>query len=185
MSRRRLDLGALRVLSLAAVRACVLVSRPTGAGTFSSVEPARVSAGTFYAGASLHVRGSIGERSQVAIRVKGPLEHHTFNRRGKIGGVIWGGVEHVTFRQAPSLYAVYTSAALAVVARPAVRAQLELGYETLAGRMEVEGATADRQQMIEHFVRLKEGEGLYRLAPGAVQLADAVGGRRARAYLSV
>lgn len=179
MSGGRDDHGMLRLSGLAVVLACALVPRAAGGGTFSSVEPARIAAGTFYHGATLDVRGSIGERSQVAIRVMGPSEHHTFNRRGKIGGIIWGGIEHVTFRHAPSFYAIYTSAALAVVARPAVRAQLHLGYETLEAPMEVEGTQASKREMIEQFVRLKEGEGLYHLAPGAVRLADAEGGRRA------
>jgi pyruvate,water dikinase len=178
MSSRRYDLGALQLASLAVMLACALVPRAGGAGTFASVEPTRVSAGTFYDGANLEVRGSVGERSQVAIRVMGPSEHHTFNRRGKIGGIIWGGIEHVTFRHAPSLYAVYTSAALPVVAPPAVRTRLRLGYETLEAHMEVEGTQADKQEMIQQFVRLKEGEGLYWVIPGAVQLEDARNGRR-------
>ncbi len=57
--------------------------------------------------------------SQVVIRIKGASEHHVFNRRGKIGGIIWGGIEHVTFRNAPSFYAVYTSASLEAAAGPA------------------------------------------------------------------
>ena len=178
MCRRQHVLGALRLSSLAVILACSLVPRPGGAETFSSVEPVRISAGTFYGGATLDVRGSIGERSQVAIRVMGPSEHHPFNRRGKIGGIIWGGIEHVTFRDAPSLYAVYTSAALAVVAPPAVRAQLQLGYETLEAHIQVEGTQADKGLMIDQFVRLKEGEGLYRVMPGAAQLEDARNGRR-------
>jgi pyruvate,water dikinase len=148
-------------------------------GTFSTVEPSRVEAGSFYRGATLRISGTIGERSQVAVRVTGASEHHTFNRRGKIGGVIWGGIEHLTFRHAPSVYAVYTSAALATVAGPRLRDQLRLGYEGLAARMDVEGTRADRREMISHFFRLKESEGLYRLAPGAVRLADAERGRRA------
>jgi pyruvate,water dikinase len=178
MSSGRLDPGGLRFLSLVLVLACVSLPHAARGGTFSSVTPERIAAGTFYAGATLDVRGSIGERSQVAIRVLGPSEHHTFNRRGKIGGIIWGGIEHVTFRHAPSFYGVYTSAALAVVARPAVRTQLSLGYETLEARMQVEGTLANKREMIEQFVRLKAGEGLYHLAPGAVHLGDAEGGRR-------
>ena len=125
------------------------------------------------------VRGTVDEHSQVAIRVTGPPEHHTFNRRGKIAGVVWGGIEHVTFERAPSLYAVYTSAALNAVARPAVRSRLMLGYETLEAQMGVRGTSVDKMQMIEQFVRLKESEGLYRVAPGAMPRADAEGGRRA------
>ncbi len=160
--------------------ALVLAAGPGAASAaFSTVEPARIEAGSFYRGATLHVRGTVGERSQVAIRVMGASEHHTFNRRGKIGGVIWGGVEHVTYRHAPSLYAVYTSGALAALAGPELRDRLRLGYESVAARMEVEGTRVEKAEMISHFLHLKESEGLYRLAPGAVKLADAEGGRRA------
>jgi len=179
MPGQRRGLGALRLPGLWAALAVSLASCTAAASsTFSSVEPVRVLAGSFYAGATLHVRGSIDERSQVAIRVMGPLEHHPFNRRGKIAGIIWGGIEHVTFKHAPSLYAVYTSAALAAMAPPSVRDRLQLDYQALAARMEVLGTQVDKGEMIEQFVRLKESEGLYRLAPGAVRLADAERGRR-------
>jgi pyruvate,water dikinase len=179
MSGRPRDQGRRRLARVGAALACALLPRVAPASeAFSSVEPKRVLAGSWYAGATLRVRGSIDERSHVAVRVTGPPEHHSFNRRGKIGGIIWGGMEHVTFEHAPSLYAVYTSAALGVVARPAVRARLELGYETLEARMEVRGTGVDKGEMVEQFVRLKESEGLYRLAPGAVPLADAERGRR-------
>jgi pyruvate, water dikinase len=174
----RRGLGALRLAGAWAALAVSLGSSAEASGTFSSVEPAHIMAGSFYAGATLHVRGSIDERSQVAIRVMGPLEHHSFNRRGKIAGIIWGGIEHVTFHHAPSLYAVYTSAALTALAPPPVRDRLQLGYQALAAQMEVLGTGVDKGAMIEQFVRLKESEGLYRLAPGAVRLADAERGRR-------
>jgi len=178
MPGRRHDLGGLRLPGMAVALACALVPGAAAPGSFSSIEPGRISAGSFYDGATLHVRGSIDERSQVAVRVTGPPEHHSFNRRGRIAGVIWGGVEHVSFEHAPSMYAVYTSAALPVVAPSAVRSRLHLGYETLEARMEVKGTSVGKMQMIEQFVRLKESEGLYRVAPGAISLADAEGGRR-------
>jgi pyruvate,water dikinase len=144
----------------------------------ASVEPKRILAGTSYAGASLRIQGSVGEHSHVAIRVTGPPEHRVFNRRAKIGGFIWGGVEHVAFHHAPSLYAVFTSAALFSMADQQERKHLRLGYETLEAGMEVEGASAVKNLMIEQFVRLKEREGLYRVEPGAVHLTDRVDGRR-------
>ena len=178
MSRRPGRLGASRLLVLAAVLSPAPAWSAPAPAPFATVAPTHISAGSFYDGATLLVRGSVAEHAQVAIRLMGPPEHHVFNRRGKIAGLIWGGVEHVTFEHAPSLYAVYTSAALGVVARPAVRNQLHLGYETLEPRMEVRGTSIDKMQMIEQFVRLKQSEGLYRVAPGAVALADAEGGRR-------
>lgn len=178
MPGRRNNRGGLRLSCMVVALAWALVPGKAASATFSSVEPARVEAGSWYSGATLHVRGSVDERSQVAIRVTGPDEHRPFNRRAKIGGLIWGGIEHVSFEHAPSLYALYTSAALGAVARPAVRDRLLLGYEALAARMDVRAVHADRREMIEQLVRLKEGEGLYRLAPGAVHLADAQRGRR-------
>jgi pyruvate,water dikinase len=177
MSSRALESGGLGLAILAAA-ACLVWPRPAAGGDLFSVEPDRVSAGTFYSGVTLHVRGRIGERSQVAIRVMGPLEHHTFNRRGKIWGLIWGGVEHVTFHNAPSLYAVYTATALPALAPSPVRARLRLGYDTLEAGMEVAGTEVDKHEMLDSFLRLKEREGLYRLAPGAVHLAEAENGER-------
>jgi pyruvate,water dikinase len=177
ISSRRLPFDILW-LGLAALFACALVRGAEGSDGFSLVEPTSIYAGAFYNGATLNVSGTINEDSQVAIRVTGPLEHHTFNRRGKIGGMIWGGIEHVTFLNTPSLYAVYTSAALAATADPTTRAELRLGYDTLEAHMVVGPTRSNKLDLINNFVRLKESEGLYRIAPGAVHLGDAENGRR-------
>jgi pyruvate,water dikinase len=179
MNRRKTRLRPLEIVSLAVGLAWVLTIPFAHAGNFFSVDPSRISAGMFYDGATLHVRGSVGEDSQVVIRIKGASEHHVFNRRGKIGGIVWGGIEHVTFRHAPSFYAVYTSAALATTATPALRAQLQLGYDPLEAQMDVEGTKVDKHVMISHFVAFKESEGLYRIVPGAVHLEDPERGLRA------
>jgi pyruvate,water dikinase len=161
-----------------AIFVMVLVSHLAHAGTFSSVEPVRIAAGIFYNGATLHIHGSVGKDSQAAVRIKGPPEHHVFNRRGKIGGLVWGGIEHVTFHNAPTFYAVYTSSSLAATTTPALRTQLQLGYEPVEAQMGVEGTKVDRRLMLSHFVDFKEREGLYRIVPGAVHLADQEQGRR-------
>ncbi len=179
MAGRRPHLYELQIRSVLAGLVFVLVSTIVQADTFSTVEPGRISAGLFYSGATLHARGSVGEGSQVVIRIRGASEHHVFNRRGKIGGVMWAGIEHVTFRNAPSFYGVYSSASLAAIASPDVRARLQLGYDPLEMQMDVGGTRADKHLMLSHFVRLKESEGLYRVAPGAVILSDSQGGRRA------
>ena len=164
--------------AIAAVFVFAVVSHLAYAGSFSTVEPTRIAAGTFYNGATLRIGGSAGKDSQIAVRIKGPPEHHVFNRRGKIAGLIWGGIEHVTFHNAPTFYAVYTSSSLATIATPAVRAQLQLGYEPIEAQMEVEGTKVDRDLMLRHFVDFKEREGLYRIVAGAVHLADQEQGRR-------
>ncbi len=181
MRRAPTSLGLLRPAGALLAAAALAVPRPSaGEGdALSRVEPSRIEAGSWYAGATLHVQGSVGERSQVAIRVVGPGEHHTFNRRGKIAGLIWGGVEHVSFEHAPSLYAVYTSAALGSLAPPEVRERLGLGYEALEREVRVHASGGSAKELVAQFVLLKTSEGLYRMAPGAVHLEDARLGRRA------
>jgi pyruvate,water dikinase len=185
MSRQTRGLGGSLAAAGLLLAGALAPARAVALDPFSTVEPKVVEAGSWYDGATLRIGGSVGESSQVAIRVTGPLEHHAFNRRGKLAGIIWGGVEHVSFEHAPSLYAVFTSAALGATAPPSLREQLRLGYETLAAHMEVRRSDARhadgelKRELIGQLVRLKESEGLYRVAPGAVRLADAVDGRRA------
>ncbi len=179
MSRRQTSLRRIGVVITAIVFVCAMAFRAAHGSTFSTVEPTSISAGMFYHGATLRISGSIGEDSQVVIRIKGASEHHVFNRRGKIGGIIWGGVEHVTFRNAPSFYAIYSSTSLEVAAAPDERSRLQLGYGPLEAQMDVEGTKADKHLMIGHFVQFKESEGLYRVVPGGVHLADPEGSKRA------
>jgi pyruvate, water dikinase len=172
--------GAPRLVLAVALALGSAPGRAAEAGPLASVEPRRLEAGSFYAGGQLRVLGSVDERSNVAIRVTGPPERHAFNRRGKIAGLIWGGIEHVTFENAPSLYAVYTSGALGALAPAAERERLRLGYEALVSHIEVraKSASIDKPEMIRQLVRLKEAEGLYQVAPGAVHLGEGAGGRR-------
>ena len=179
MSRRQTSLRLIGVAITAIFFVCAMACCSAHGATFSVVEPTSISAGMFYHGATLRISGSIGGDSQVVIRIKGASEHHVFNRRGKIGGIIWGGVEHVTFRNAPSFYAIYSSTSLEVAAAPDERSRLQLGYGPLEAQMDVEGTKADKHLMIGHFVHFKESEGLYRVVPGGVHLADPEGSKRA------
>ncbi len=142
------------------------------------VRPDVIAAGTFYHGATIHVQGWADEGSQIVVRVTGPRVDELFNRRARIGGLIWGGVEHVTIRNAPTLYDVSTSAALASAASPALRERLELGFDTLGAGIRLERPRPDARLLVEHFVRLKQREGLYRISPGSVVLGDERDGRR-------
>jgi pyruvate,water dikinase len=178
MSRHREHPHALPRLALTVVLAWSLAPASARADTSLSVQPPRVSAGLFFDGTRLEVRGTAGEFSQLVVRVIGPPDRQIYNRRGKIGGLIWGGVEHVTFRHAPSVYALYTSAALSSVADAAERSRLMLGYEGLAEQVSVEGTKMDRTTVVGYLLHLKEREGLYRVRPGAVQLEDVRSGSR-------
>jgi pyruvate, water dikinase len=166
------------VVGIAGVLAVLWPARAAATDGDTEVRPARVSAGMFFAGTTLSVRGTADEASDVVIRVVGPLDLHTYNRRGKIAGLIWGGVEHVTFSDAPSVYGLYTSAALRSITDPDTRVRLGLGLEALRARIRATPPGPDPPRLADDFVKLKQREGLYRLDPGGVQLEDAHGTRR-------
>ncbi len=170
-------IAAVLSIALAAIPAAA-AARPGDDAAATSVEPSRVEAGTFYRGATLTVRGSAGASSQIVVLALEPSAAQTYNRRGRIAKIIWGGLEHVTFEGAPGVYYLYTSATIASIASPAVRARLGLGYDTLRSRVRVSGTAADAHTMVEQLVRLKEREALYRVESGAVHLEDVGDGRR-------
>ena len=172
--------GSHRRLGALAAAAVGLLAAPAPCRAELSVlvEPEVIAAGTFYHGATIHVQGWADAGSQIVVRVMGPTVDEVFNRRAKIGGVIWGGVEHVTILDAPTLYDVYTSAALASAASPALRDRLRLGFDTLGARIRIERPQPDAPLLVENFIRLKQKEGLYRISLGSILLGDEREGRR-------
>ncbi len=164
--------------ALAIVLAWALAPVPARAETPVSIQPTRVAAGFFFNGATFNLQGTVDAASQVVVRVLGPSDRRVYNRRDKIAGLIWGGVEHVSFRGAPDIYGIYSSAAVSSVADAGLRARLLLGYDALAAQVHVEGATVDGRAVVTHLLRLKEHEHLYWVRPGAVHLDDADRGRR-------
>jgi pyruvate,water dikinase len=173
-----MSLAALRHWLLAAVAvAAALAASPARALTTTTITPRLIAEDASYHGAAIEVRGVVSPGSQVIVRVMGPTADQIFNRRGRIGGLIWGGVEHVTFHDAPSLYALYTSGALPTIAGPALRDKLLLGFDTLAQRVEVEPAHIDPALLFENFIKLKQKEGLYRIQAGGVNVGDQLDGR--------
>lgn len=165
-------------LAFVAVLAVILVPAGAAGDSSLSVLPSRIAAGFFFDGARIEVRGTVHESSQVAVLLLGPPDRQTYNRRAKIAGLIWGGIEHVTFRGAPSVYVLCTSATLGSIADASLRARLLLGYDALAAGVAVKGGTADPRTVAGYLLHLKEHEKLYVVQPGAVHLDDTEAGHR-------
>jgi pyruvate,water dikinase len=136
-----------------------------------------VEAGAFYSGATIHLHGLVHPDSDVLVLLLGGTEPEVFNRRERTW-IIWGGVEHVTVENAPSSYLLITSGALPAVAHPQTRERYHLGLPALTKRIRIHPPRPDADVLIRDFVRLKQREGLYRVAPGGVELSDVRRGRR-------
>ena len=73
-------------LALAVALAGLVLASPARGQDFATVTPTRVEAGAFYAGTTIRIEGQVSDGAHVAIRLLGPSEPQTYNRRGKILG---------------------------------------------------------------------------------------------------
>jgi uncharacterized protein (TIGR02186 family) len=94
----------------------------------------------------------------------GKSEHLEIKKKGKVWGVLWMNVGELSFDRVPAAYLLATSAPLAELAPADELQRLDMGYGALARRT---GADAEA---FGELVKLKEGEGLYRIQEDGVRL---------------
>jgi pyruvate,water dikinase len=166
-----------RLAVAALVGVAVLISEDAVCKGFSEVSPSSLEAGSFYSGAVFGLHGIVHQDSDVLVLLIGRTEPEVFNRRERVW-FIWGGVEHITFEDAPMCYLLLTTGALQAIADPATRERFQLGLPTLTKKLRIHPVRPDADVLIRDFIRLKEREGLYRVEQGGVGLSDIRQGRR-------
>lgn len=137
------------------------------------VEPSEVVAGMFYAGATVHVSAVVPPGAAVALLCRGEEHPLVLNRKGKVLGLIWMNVGEVSFQSVPDVYLLRTSDGAARLAPADVLEELGVGFEALAARS---APGDDQAPHFEELVLLKERDGLWGVAEGAVRLRPAEGG---------
>ncbi len=137
-----------------------------GAPTFT-VEPQQVPIGLFYGGTTIRVQGDLPADLPCAVLLEGPREPLTLKRKGKVWGLLWMNVGEVEFAEVPTVYLLQTSAPLSSLASAGQLAEAGLGYPALARRAGTD-TTAFRE-----LIQLKEKEGFFSVAAGAVSLEPA------------
>ena len=139
-----------------------------------TVEPARIAVTMFYRG-HVHVPpGSRGRRRSPSL-LQGEERHLTLKRKGKVLGMVWMNVGDVSFEAVPDVYLLRTSAPVVDLADPTVLERLGMGFRAL-GRRSRRGAGPD--PLFGELARLKERDGLWDVAEGAVTLEPAGDGGR-------
>ncbi len=107
---------------------------------------------------------------QVAVVVEGPSVPLTVRRKEKRFG-IWVNTDAVGIDRVPSFYAVATSAPIGEVVTQAVDRRLHISIPEAIRGVHSE-AVDDPESFSEAVVRIRERSGLYKVAEGAVNLAD-------------
>lgn len=137
-------------------------SQPAGATGDLMVVPERVEIDLSYNGANIEVGAEVPAGYEAAVRLMSRPERLELKKLGKKAGLLWMGAGTVTFENIPVVYQVLSTAPLAGLGPPALRAQWMLGYESLIPDHDP-GAGLRRD-----LVGLKEHGGLFALREGAL-----------------
>jgi len=136
---------------------------------------------TGFAGTEILVFGALAVSGDVVVAVRGPARPARLFRKSPVLG-IWLNSASLTFPQAPSYYAIATSAPLEQIAAPGERKRLKLGL----GELELQAASPVSPNLLAEWrqalVRNKARAGLYLLEPAEVLL---LGGTLFRASIAL
>ncbi len=130
-----------------------------------------VNIGAFYDGVDIPVTGEIPKGSQAVIRVMGWVKDTTFNKKGKVLGILWMNVGTVTFHHVPNVYMLYISEKDIVQGVKSLNENLErlkLGFGYIKDSLKITPATENKDKLFKEFLKLKQSEGLYSINQGAI-----------------
>lgn len=166
---------ANRILILLALLLLSALPALAAGGADFTVTPSEIAISTFYNGASLHLTGSVPDGCEVVVRFTGAAEEARMKEKGKVLGLLWMNMNTLHFSGVPRVFLMATSAPLDALGP----AGAELGLDGLAAGVGIEPASADRALLLPELLKLKQGEGLYRVDDSSVRLGPAADGRRA------
>jgi uncharacterized protein (TIGR02186 family) len=126
-----------------------------------------------FQGAPLTVSANIPKGATAVVEISGEAHENVLLRKGRRGG-LWMSVGQVKVTGAPSLYLLMSSTpglSIASGAKPL------FGYEALKQRMKFSGSMpkGGESMLFEHFIKLKESEGLYGVFPDSLKIGQATG----------
>jgi uncharacterized protein (TIGR02186 family) len=139
-------------------------SHSGGGTTTFTVQPEQVPIDLFYGGTTLRAQADLAADRPCVVLLEGPRGPLKLKRKGKVWGLLWMNVGEVELSEVPTVYLLQTSAALSSPAGARRLAEAGLGYAALARRAGSDTAA------FQELIQLKEKEGFFSVAGGAVSL---------------
>jgi hypothetical protein len=135
---------------------------PIGALAFHH-SPQIVYIGAQYNGEKLYVSGELQKDEDAIVQVVGSDEESHFKQKGKVWGIFWMTIGHLTFKHSPSVYLLYVPSTLSGSIE-----KLGLGYESLFSKIEIEPIPKNKAQVLKDFLKLKQKDKLYKIKKSGV-----------------
>ena len=140
-------------------------------------EPNLIAIGAFFNGTQLTVSGKVAAENEVVVIVKGKQEELTLKKKGKALGLLWMNLGSVHFKNVPNLYLLYSSKGITELGASESRTweQLGIGFEFLKKQMEMEAPQAEKNDLAQEFLKLKQSQKLYASHPGEISFGQKSG----------
>jgi len=137
-------------------------------------EPNLIAIGAFFNGTQLTVSGKVAAENEVVVIVKGKQEELTLKKKGKALGLLWMNLGSVHFKNVPNLYLLYSSKGIMefTASESKTWEQLGIGFESLRKQMEIKAPQAERNDLAQEFLKLKQNQGLYASHPGEISFGQ-------------
>lgn len=133
------------------------------------IEPQELVADMFYNGATVRVTARVPTGDRIALLCLGDDERLELKHKGKLLGLLWMNVGDVTFDHVPSLYLLHTSEEVESLAPASVLEQYRIGFAALGAHVRREDGAPVDGGFFGELIKLKESEGLFHYAAGAVR----------------
>ena len=127
-------------------------------------------------GAILYPGGRLPDddrRTDLVVVVKGPVQSITVREKEKLAGV-WVNAEALSYRSAPSFYAIASSRPIDRIVDDRTRAIYELGLDSLQLSPASSATPTVQDRFARGLVDLRQRAGLYHEAPNAVEITEGV-----------
>ncbi len=122
---------------------------------------------TGFDGTNILIFGMLPKNSELAIVVRGPARPTVMHRKGSVAGV-WVNTATMTFPDAPSFYALASSAPLTEMVAPYERERLRLGLDDLDLQPSGRASPNLLAEWRAGLVRAKQRHGLYITDPSEI-----------------
>jgi hypothetical protein len=147
-----------------------------------NTRPNKIMVGALFSGADVAVSGTIPAGSEAVVIVTGRQQDLPLKTKGRALGFLWMNLGSVAFHHVPTMYIVNTPKTLEPSgdAGSGEGPGLDVGFESLKAQAEITPTPDpdDKARLLQEFLKLKEGEGLYALNGGTVQYGVTKDGMR-------
>ncbi len=144
------------------------------------VTPDEMLVGTTFNGKDVDITGKIRADEDAIVQIIGNSSEADFKLNGKVGGLLWMTVAHLSIADAPSAYFVYLPNAISSLRESKDKRwfNLELDFDSLLPELKITPEPEDRKTIFNNFLQLKEHDGLYQVVENGVSYGEVKDGEK-------